>query len=327
MSNLKISVIIPNWNGKHWLKICLPSLKKQTFKNFEVIIVDNGSSDDSAKYIEKYFPEFRVLILDKNYGFAGGVNRGIEVSIGEYLVLVNNDMKLDRDFLKYLCLAADKNEVGMVAAKVKQLYKPDLIDSAGDYIDVVGHANNIGRGEKDGKEFNKSREIFLVTGGASLFKRKVLDKVGLLDEDYFAYMEDVDLSLRAQYMGFKAIYEPRAVAYHAHKGTSSKNKGLLEYWQYRNMTMNILKDFPKVVIFHKLNWLKILLVNLKTIQFLAKQGLLMSALKAEGYILWNLPKLLRKRREIQRTIKVSDMYLLSMFQDKKIAFPIVKWRF
>lgn len=324
---VKISVVIPNWNGKHWLKICLPGLRKQSFKDFEVIVVDNGSSDGSSEYVQKYFPEFGIVQLERNFGFAGGVNQGIIHSKGESVVLVNNDMKLERDFLKYLDEASGDRQIGMVAAKVKQYYNRKLIDSAGDYIDVVGHANNIGRGDKDGPTYNRAGNIFLVTGGACLVKREVIDMVGLLDEDYFAYFEDVDLSLRAQFAGFKAVYEPRAVVYHVHKGTSSKNRPLLEYWQFRNMTMNIIKDFPNCVIFYKWNWLKILLVNLKTVHFFARQGLIWSALRAEWYVLTHIRQLLIKRAQVQSLIRVDDDYLRSIFQDKKINIPWTKWRF
>lgn len=324
---MKVSVVIPNWNGKHWLKVCLPTLRRQTFKDFEVIVVDNGSSDGSEEYMRKFFPEFRVVRLEKNLGFAGGVNKGIVASVGENIVLVNNDMKLDKDFLKYLYQSIKVKGVGLVAAKVLQYYHPTLIDSAGDYIDIVGHANNIGRGDKNGPEYDMERKIFLVTGGACLIKREVFDRVGLFDEDYFAYFEDVDLSLRAQYAGFKAVYQPKAVVYHVHKGTSSKNRALLEYWQFRNMTMNIIKDFPDCVIWHKWNWLKILLVNIKTVQFFAKEGVLWSALRAEWYIIVHLPQLLTKRRAVQSLIVVSPDYLRSIFVDKKINVPRTKWRF
>ncbi len=173
----KASVVIPNWNGLDLLKICLPSLKKQSFANFEVIIVDNGSTDGSKEYILKNFPDFKLISLEKNYGFSPAVNIGMKAADSNYVVLINNDTKVDKDCLKYLVAAADKNnEVAMVAAKMLQLDNPDLIDSAGDYIDTVGHANNIGRGEKDGDKFNKPGYTFLVCGGGCLLKKKILEK-------------------------------------------------------------------------------------------------------------------------------------------------------
>lgn len=286
----------------------------------EVIVVDNGSIDGSTPYINKYFPWVKVVSLDKNYGFAKAVNEGIKASKGKYVVLINNDTEVDKNCLQYLVEAAKrKKNVGFVAAKMLNFYKRDRIDSAGDWIDVVGHANNIGQGEKDGPKFNAPGYTFLVTGGGGLFKRLVFEKVGLLDENYFAYFEDVDLCLRAQLQGFKGWFEPRAKIYHIHKATSDKVKPLAEYWQFRNLTQTIIKDFPSELLKKDLNWLRVLLVNINTVRFLATQGLFWQGIKAEAYILFHLPQLLRKRVQIQKSKKVSDQYIIENFIPKKIT--------
>lgn len=314
------SVLIPNWNGKHLLKKCLSSLEKQTFKDFEVIVVDNGSTDGSLNYIRRYFFSVKINSLEKNYGFARAVNEGIKISLGKYIFLLNNDTEVDKNCIQYLVSAANKNKkLGFVAAKMLNFYQRNVIDSTGDYIDVVGHANNIGLGEKDGDKFNKEGPIFLATGGGGLFKREVFEEVGYLDEDYFAYFEDVDLCLRAQLRGVKGWYEPKAKIYHIHKATSRKNPGFLEYLQFRNMTQTIIKDFPWALIKKDFNWLKILLVNLNTIRYLATKGFLWEALKAEGWILLHLPKLFYKRWKIQRSKKVSDQYMIENIRPKKIT--------
>lgn len=320
---MKASVIIPNWNGKNLLKICLNSLKKQTFKNFEIIVVDNGSIDGSIEYLKKWKMEngkWKIILLDKNYGFAKAVNEGIKNALGEYIILINNDTEVEKNCLKFLVEAADKQDVGFVAAKMLNFYKRDVIDSAGDYIDVVGHANNIGLGEKDSEKFQRSGYVFLVTGGGGLFKREVFDRVGLFDEDYFAYFEDVDLCLRAQLVGFKGWFEKRAKIYHIHKATSSKIRPFAEYLQFRNMTMTIIKDFPSSLLKKDFNWLRILLVNLNTIRFFAKEGLFWQALKVEGYILFNFWKLLKKRARIQKSKKVPESYIIENIREKKITF-------
>jgi len=316
-----VSVIIPNWNGKNLLKTCLNSLKKQTLNNFEVMVVDNGSDDGSSDYIKRYFPSVKVIQLDKNYGFAKAVNRGIAWAKGQFIVLINNDTEVDKNCLYYLVEAAKKHqEAGFVAAKMLNFYQRDIIDSAGDYIDVVGHANNIGLGDKDRSSFSKPGFVFLVTGGGGLFKRQVFDKVGLFDEDYFLYFEDVDLCLRAQLQGFKGWYEPRAIIYHIHQATAKRVKPFIEYLQFRNMTQTVIKDFPSALFWKNFNWLRILLVNLNTIRFFATKGLLWQALKAEGWIVVYLPRLIWKRWQIQKTKKVSDEYLISNFKQKKITF-------
>lgn len=318
---MKVSIVIPNWNGKHLLKVCLSSLKKQTFKDMEIVVVDNGSTDGSADYIKRYFAEVKIVPLDKNYGFAKAVNEGIKNSKGKYVVLINNDAEVEKSCLEYLIKAIKSHKkVGFVATKMLNFYNRKIIDSAGDYIDNVGHANNIGMGEKDSEKYNVPGYTFLVTGGGSIFRREVFERVGFFDEDYFAYFEDVDLCLRSQMQGFKGWFEPKAKIYHIHKATSLRFSSFLEYLQFRNMMITIIKDFPNKLIWSNFNWLLILLVNLNTVRFLATKGLLMSALKAEMYVLWNLPKLLNKRFAIQNTKKVSDDYLISNFQKKKITF-------
>lgn len=317
----EVSVIIPNWNGKSLIKNCLDSLKKQSYKNFEILVIDNGSTDGSVEFIKKSYPDVNLIELKENTGFAPAVNLGIKICTGLYMVLINNDTIVDKDCLRFLVKSAKKDkDIGMVAAKILQMDNPKLIDSAGDYIDAVGHANNIGYGEKDGKNFDKGQNVFLVSGGGCLIKREVFEKVGFFDPDYFAYMEDVDFSFRAQFKGFKGWLQPKAVIYHKHKATSKKFPAFTEYLQYRNMTMTILKNFPRSLFLKDLNWLKILLVNINTMRFLASKGYFIQALKAQWFVLTNLLNLLKKRREIQSGIKVPISYILENIQPKKITF-------
>lgn len=319
--NPKASIIIPNWNGKELISICLKSLKGQTFKNFEVIIVDNGSIDGSVEFIEGKYPEFFLIKLDKNIGFSPAVNLGIRSSKGEYIFLLNNDTKVEKSCMFYLVKALDSHpDIGMVAAKMLQFNNPKIIDSFGDYIDCVGHADNIGFGKIDGEKFNKGGYVFLVTGGGSIFKKEVFKKVGYFDEDYFAYFEDVDFCLRAQLQGFKAWVEPRAKILHKHKATSNKNRSFLEYLQFRNMMQTIIKDFPKELLLKDFNLIKIVLVNINTVRYLWKEGYFLSALKAEAFILKNLFSLLKKRKEIQSNISVDMNRFIENFQPKRITF-------
>lgn len=320
-NNVVVSVVIPNWNGKHLLEICLPSLKKQSFKDFEVIIVDNGSKDDSISFIESNFPNYKVISLPKNIGFAGAVNAGIKASKGKYVVLLNNDTEVDKNCLKFLVQAALKHpEAGMVAAKILNFYQRDLIDNTGDSVDSIGHSFTRGTGEKDGPKFNKAGYIFLVTGGGGLFKKELFNKVGLLDDSYFLYMEDVDLGFRAQLAGFKGWFEPRAKIYHVRMASSSKNMSLTECFCFRNMTMNIIKDYPRALILNNFNWLKIILVNINTFYYLTKRGYLWGALNAQWYVITHLGELLNKRKQIQQSKVVSDGYIIENVIPKKITF-------
>ncbi len=311
-----VSIIIPNWNGLKLLKVCLLSLKKQSFKGFEVIVVDNGSEDDSVEYVKKKCPEFKVIELNKNYGFAKAVNEGIKKSQGKYVVLLNNDTEVDKNFLKYLVETADEQNVSFLTAKRFNYYKRDLIDSVGDDMDSVGHLILCGLGQKNSIKFDKSGYIFLASGGSCLIKKEVFEKIGYFDEDYFMYMEDADFFFRAQLAGFQGWYEPRAVVYHM-RMASSKNLDFVEYLNFRNMMANIIKNFPQSLLLHNFNWLKIILVNINTIKYLSGKGLLWQGIQAEAYILYNLPKLLKKRKNIQKNKKVSDEYIINIILNKK----------
>lgn len=319
-AQIRASVIIPSWNGLELLRVCLPSLQNQSFKDFETIVVDNGSTDGSQEFIQKHYPKVKLISLAKNIGFSPAVNIGIQKSLGEFIILINNDTEVDPRCLEYLVKSAEAHpDVGMVAAKMIQFDNRTIVDSAGDYIDAVGHANNIGMGESVSK-FNKSGYVFLVTGGGGLFKREMLEKVGLFDNSYFAYFEDVDLCLRAQLMGYKGWFEPRAIIYHIHKATSNKNKSFTEYLQFRNLSATIIKDFPSKLLWRDFNIFKIILVNLNTVRYLALIGYFKAAISAEVYILKNLSQLLKSRKYIQSTKVVSDDYIIQNILAKKVTF-------
>ena len=315
-----LSVVIPSWDGLNLLKVCLSSLTKQTYKDFEIIVVDNGSLDGTGDFLNQKYPTVKVIQLDRNYGYAKAANLGIKSSSGAYILLLNNDTKVDKNCLSYLVKAAGGHqECGMVAAKMLSLTNPKIIYGAGGYIDAVGHANTIGWGKLDGVEFNQAKKVFLVSGGGGLFKRKLFDEVGLFDEDFFAYFEDVDLCFRAQLRGFTAWYEPKAIIYHIHKATSGRNRGFTEYLQFRNMTQMIIKNFPKELLMEDYNWLKIILVNVNTIRYLFTKGFFTEAIKAEFYILMHLSLLLKKRRYIQATLRVSTQYIIDNIIPKKVT--------
>lgn len=319
MSYPLVSIIIPTWNGISLLKVCLSALKKQTFKNFEVIIVDNGSSDGSSKYIKSNFPKYKIIHLSKNLGFATAVNFGIKESLGKNIFLLNNDTEIDKDCLSLLNDKLKQKEISFVVPKMLNFYKRDVLELAGNkfVIDSVGHLYSLCVGKKDNKKYNQEGYTFLAPGGAVLFNRDVFKKIGLFDESYFLYLEDADLSLRAQLAGFKGWYEPKAVVYHMGKA-SSKNISFVEPECFRNVMVTIIKNFPNKLLIYNFNWLKIILVNLNTIKYLAGKGYLWEALKVDWYILTNIKKLLGKRKEIQSLKVVSDEYIINNVLDKKL---------
>lgn len=326
---MKVSVIIPNWNGIKLLKICLPSLAKQVYQGFEVIVVDNGSTDGSVEFIKSNFPKFKIIQLTTNLGFAGAVNLGIKKSLGENIFLLNNDTEIDKDCLRLLYDKIKQKEISFVVPKMLNFYKRNILELAGKefVIDSVGHLFSLCAGKKDSKKYNQEGYTFLAPGGAVLFKNDVFGRIGLFDESFFLYLEDADLSLRAQLAGFKGWYNPKAVVYHKGMATSSRNMALVECLNFRNMIMIMIKNFPISLLLYDFNWLKIILVHLNTIKYLASRGYLWGALKAEWYILINLKGLWKKRKEIQKLKIVSDQYIIDNVKKRKLILPFFKISF
>lgn len=320
---IKASVIIPNWNGVDLLKDCLLSLQNQSFKDFEIILVDNNSTDKSLEYVSKNFPKIKIKKLNKNYGFAKAINEGVKVSDAGYVIFINNDTQANKDFIKKLIDCANAHpEVISVNSKLLNFYNKKIIDGVGILINEVGQARSIGWQEIDKGQFNKEKYIFGATGGASLFKRLEFLKLGGFDENYFMYSEEVDFAFRAQFQGFKSIYCPKAIVYHKHKATAKKFPQKIEYWQFRNMTLTIIKDFPAKLLFKKGRFLKIILVHLNTIFYQLKNGFWWAPFLADTWILFHLPQILSQRKRIQSNIRVSEQYIEQFLQDKKITF----WR-
>lgn len=317
----KASVIIPNWNGAELLKDCLTSLNQQTFADFEIILVDNGSTDNSLAYIENNFPFIKIIKLKKNFGFAKAINEGVKASRANYVVFLNNDTKVEENWLKNLVECAEKHtEVISVNSKLLNFDNPKLIDGVGILINEAGQARSIGYQEKDEGQYNKEAYIFGATGGGSLFVRSDFIKVGCFDENFFLYSEEVDFAFRAQFQGYKSIYCPKAKVFHKHKATSGNFPGRIEYWQFRNMTQTIIKDFPAKILFRNWRWLKIILVHLNTFVYQLKKGFLWSPFLAMLWILFHLPLLCRERRKIQSKIKADLSYIENFLIEKKVTF-------
>jgi GT2 family glycosyltransferase len=214
-----VTVIIPNYNGKPFLKECLRSLKNQNYQ-FEIIIIDNASNDGSVKYITENYPESILIENKTNLGFGRAVNQGIKAANSEYIFLLNNDVELEEECISNLLKCFKKDDLLFAAApKIIQSNDRTKMDDAGDEYTILGLTRRVGYG-KSAEGYNRKREIFSACAGASIYRRSVFEKIGYFDENFFAYMGDVDISYRARIHGYKCLYCPEAIVYHIGSASS-----------------------------------------------------------------------------------------------------------
>jgi GT2 family glycosyltransferase len=242
---MKISVIIANLNGEKYLPDCLQSLSDQTFRDFEVIVVDNGSTDRSLELVKRDFPWVRVISLEKNTGFAQGNNIGFAASSAEYVATLNNDTIADKAWLQALYEAATTDSgVGMVASKIFLGREGREIDSAGMLLYPDGMTRQRGHGEEDNGQFDGLREVLFPSACAALYSCGMLKETGYFDEDFFSYCEDADLGLRARLAGWQAVFAAGATVRHLYSRTGGSYSEFKAFHVERNHFWVLLKDLP-----------------------------------------------------------------------------------
>lgn len=307
-----VSVIILNWNGKKFLQECLDSLAAQTCREFETILVDNGSTDGSAAYLMEHFPWVRLVTLPENTGFSGGNNRGLAECRGDYIVTLNNDTKVDPEFLAELMKAAEADpQVGMVAAKMLNFFETGRIDSVGIRATRNGMGYNIGVGEQDCGQYDTPQEVFGACAGAALYRRTMLDEVGFFDTEFFAYYEDTDLAWRARLAGWRCVTAPGAVVYHVHSATSGRMSPFTVYQVQRNKWYVLLKNWPASLLLK--NFPLIAAFDLAALVLAVLRGRGLAAFKARLDVLKSIPRLLRVRNKVQRMRIISGADVERLF--------------
>ncbi len=239
-----VSVIVLNWNGKQYLETCLSSLLKQNYPSFEIIFVDNGSTDGSMEFVNNKFPGVIALKHRVNLGFSQGVNSGIRIAKGKYIATINNDAEADPAWISELVRVMDRDSnIGSCASKMLRYYNRNIIDSAGTLVYQNGSAYDRGSLEIDAGQYDSQEEIFGACAGAALYRKEMLDEIGLFDEVYFAYLEDVDISFRMHLFGWKCIFVPDAVVYHMHSATSKQASTFKLFYLERNKLWNMWKYY------------------------------------------------------------------------------------
>jgi hypothetical protein len=310
----RVAVVIPNWNGAHLMRGCLDALRRQSFRDFVVYVVDNGSHDDSRALMAREYPEVVVVALPVNVGFASGVNAGIRASREPYVVLLNNDTEAAPDWLAELVSYMDAHpEYAYAASKLLDFRQRDVIDCVADGFSLTGIPFKIGAHERDAGQYDQPFELFSACAAASLYRRTLLDDIGLFDDDYFAYIEDVEISLRAQLAGHRGVAVTSARVFHMGSASSGGEPSAFTIrLTARNVWWTIVKCMPagllwRVVPLTLAAQVAVVLVTLLGGRFPWLRRNLGAFFVGLGQALRGLPGALRKRRSVVRRIDAAEL--------------------
>ena len=313
MQEPKVAVLVINYNGKHFLKACLESLEKQTYKNYEVYIVDNASTDGSIEYVKQHFPWVKTIVFSENLGFAKAYNEATRIVNADYAVFLNNDTKVDANWLSELVKGALEDEsVVAVGSKILFYAQPGILQHAGAQLALTGGGIDVGQYEKDDGKYDKRRFVGAVCGAAMLVRKDRFLSLGGFDDDFFAYFEDTDFCWRVWLHGYKVIYVPTSVVYHKFGGSW----GPLEsprriFLAQKNQAMSMIKNFE---LRNLVQGLILLLVysGVKTLVFLRHKSYrsVFAMISASHLVLQNLRKVVCKRFVVQNSRVVSDKFLI-----------------
>lgn len=317
-----VSVVVLNFDGKTRLRRCLDSLIKTDYPNFQIVVVDNGSSDGSIDLVKEHYPGVKVIQHDKNYGFALGYNLALDFFDSQYVALVNNDIVVEPNWLIGL-IAPFQNNKNVAATTPKMLFldAPDVINAAGGSCDIFGVGLNRGNGEVDRGQYDTFEEVFYGNGGALVLSRKVWRDVGQFDERYFMYGEDLDWCWRARLKGYTVVYVPKSKVYHEWRGS---HESRMAYVLERHWLSTMVKNYQLktlISVFPKYIGLKIL----KAI-WLLKNGNSNEKFAVLRAFVWNLRNLKttwQKHVQIQASRKLLEDVILRRMV--KQSFELSLW--
>ena len=286
------SVIIINYNGKDLLARFLPSIERLDYKNYEVIIVDNASTDDSKSFVKNNYPHFKLVESPQNLGTAEGSNIGIPYAKGDYILWLSNDMEVDPLLLRRLIETAESSpEIGICTCKMRRLMpdakKTDIIDRIGGDVDIFGFPSARGINEKDRGQLDRVTEVFFSFGGAMLIKQEIIDKIGAYDPTFFTLTDDIDLCWRARLAGYKVVAQPKALLYHRVSATiETFRRSRTRYLSERNTLRAILKNYSTFTLIKILpQYFALLIAEMGFMFMIRSPPLVLSGIKA---IVWNL---------------------------------------
>ncbi|MEP7288474.1 MAG: glycosyltransferase family 2 protein [Chloroflexota bacterium] len=306
------SVIIPNWNGAKHLPTCLNALRTQTYPCLEIIVADNASSDESRDILAHDYPEVQMIALPKNQGFTGACNAGMQAAKGVYVALLNNDTEADPGWAAAVVACFEHHpEAGLVASKMLLFDRRDHLHTAGDFYRIDGQPGNRGAWQRDEGQFDSEAYVFSACGGSSVYRRTMLNEVGLLDDSFFFSLEDMDLAWRAQMAGWRCVYTPDALIYHHLSATGGGVTA--SFYDGRNAIYLLIKDYPTAL------WRKHWWLILRQQMRIARDALrAWRGAEARAHLrgmiagLVRVPLLLTKRRAVQKSRRVTIEYLESI---------------
>lgn len=328
-----VSIIIANWNGGEVFKICLDSLNKLNYPSWELIVVDNNSSDGSENFVIRYkqIKNHKLIKNKTNLGFAKANNQGYKKSRGKYVLLLNNDTKVTQNFLKVLVNKMEKdNNLGVIQPKILLMDKADYLDNVGSFLTRTGFLEHWGYMEHDSPRFNKEKEIFSAKGACMLIRKNVINEVGLFDKDFISYMEETDFCWRVWLVGYKVVFYPKAKIYHKVGFTSKKqNQIFVNYNSYKNRLASLIKNLELGNLFYIGSCHLVVSIFLASYYFLKFQ--FSKSQMILGAVWWNiiyLRKTLAKRKKIQSFRKIKDKNLFPIIMHpinlKAMFFHFVK---
>jgi GT2 family glycosyltransferase len=311
-----ISVVIVNWNGREFLLECLEGLRRQVYRDFSVILVDNGSQDGSAAFVSEHYPEVSVMALQDNRGFAAANNIALHTVDAEFVALLNNDAVPEPLWLKSLVEALEEHPQAGLAASNMLLYgRRGVIDRAADGYTRAGAALLRGRGLS--ADCHRVREwVFGACGAAALYRMAMLRDIGFFDEDFFLLYEDVDLSFRAQLKGYKCLYVPEALVYHRSSSSIVHDSSLSVYYGQRNLEWVYIQNMPTRLLLRTI--FSHILYDIAALSYFVVSGRGKDFFRAKKDALRGLKRALKKRERIQSGKVVDDGYLWGLFERPRL---------
>jgi len=306
------SIVIPNWNGAQHLPTCLNALRNQMYPHLEIIVADNASVDESRAILARDYPEVTLVALASNRGFTGACNAGIQAASGTFIALLNNDTEADSGWAAAVVDCFERHpEAGLVASKMLLFDKRDHLHTAGDFYRLDGQPGNRGAWQRDEGQFDTETTVFSACGGSSAYRRTVFDEVGLLDDDFFFSLEDMDLAWRSQLVGWQCVYTPQAVVYHHLAATGGGVTA--SFFDGRNAIYLLIKDYPTAL--WRKYWRSILRQQFRIAGDALRSwrgAAARARLRGMAVGLLSIPWLFGKRQRVQQSRKVTIDYLESV---------------